>query len=158
MILQKDKRGQFEQKIMFYLYSFFIIAFLLLLFGFFVYQMGSVQVATPKEIETFLYTQRFINSPMCFSASEQGFTTFLNSIDRAKFNQQVLDQCYAAQKNTKGKAFQLALKDASGNEIILRTVNWKDSAIITKRTKSVTILDNGKTVQGTFIMEFQNVE
>ncbi len=156
----KNKGQLFSSKAPYYVAVLFILTMLLLLFGFLLLRIGSANISTPKNFETFIFLQRFINSPLCFSASQEGFNSFFNTIDIQRFEQETLDRCYSVEplkfKNKK-RAFRLTLRNIiDGSERSITTKNWGDSAIITKVPKKITIYDKGKFSEGLFIMEFQN--
>jgi len=160
-----NKKAQlFASKAPFYVAVLFIIALLLLLFTFLILRKGSANIATPKNLEAFIFTQRFINSPLCFSASQGEFSYLFNTIDIEKFNQATLDKCYSVEDKSKFKektvkAFSLTLKDIKNKrEIALSTKNWDDSALITKTTKEIGIYDKGKLSKGILVIETQNVK
>ncbi len=164
-ISKRWKKAQlFAHDVIFYVAVLFIIAILLLLFTFLIIRIGNVKIETPKNLDTFIFLQRFINSPLCFSASQREFNYFFNTIDIEKFNQETLDKCYAVEEKSKFKektvkAFSLTLKDIKNNqEIILTTKNFDDSALITKKTKEINIYDKGKISKGFLIVEIQNAK
>ena len=158
--MSSRKAELFSHKLWYYGFAIpFLIIFMLLILGFFTTALGNTAVAVPKELESFLFQQRFINSPQCFSASRPYANTFVNQVDVNKFTQKVLDSCYAASKDSKGKAFTLRLKDKGGKEMtVLTTKNWGYATRVTRRTAEVTLIDSGKTGKGSFVMEFYDVK
>lgn len=160
-----NKKSQlFASKAPFYVAVLFIIAILILFLTFLMLRIGNTRTLIPKDLDSYIFTQRFINSPLCFSASRTEFNYFFNTIDIQKFTQETFDKCYSVEKPSKFKgkevkAFSLTLKDIVNNrEITLPTRNFDDSALITKKTKEINIYDKGKVTKGILIIEIQNAK
>lgn len=72
---------------------------------------------TPPELAVELITLRFINIPECF-AFEEGEIVFPGMIDKQKFNEEQLHQCYKTDPEKGIKTFNFRLKlEGTGEEL-----------------------------------------
>ena len=152
-----SKKSQIAaRKIIFYMASAFAIT-ISFLFLAFIITINKAEIARiPVDMENYLLSQRFFNSPTCFALQDkETLRVSQGVIDITKFNQDNLDICYNI-SNTEVKAFRLTL-DHAGSKITLETKNWEgflDQAEITK----VSVYDSGTIGQAEFLIEVQNAK
>ena len=110
----------------------------------------------PTGLENYLFVQRFLNSPSCFTSADEGtnraYTWLINS---QKFNQENFNKCYNAE-DTKVKAYRLTLS-YENQKITISTKNW-DGFLKKAETKRVFVDDGTKIQTGELLVETQDAK
>ncbi len=91
----KDKKAQAPEKMMFYLGFgiIYTIAFFILIIM--INSFISTSLEVPEDLEITVYSQRFINSPDCFTYKDLDIRrSYPGVIDLDKFTNETLRQCY----------------------------------------------------------------
>ena len=118
--------------------------------------MGGESHLIPPDLENHLLTQRFLNSPLCFTYQDEDTNRFYPGvIDLTKFNQDNLNKCYNAE-DTKVKAYRLTL-DYNNEKITINTKNW-EGFLKKAQTEHVFVYDEGETQRAELLIEMQNVK
>lgn len=144
------------RKIIFYAIFGFAAAIVFLLILWLTSSKESELSAIPSGVETYLTSQRFLNSPLCFALQDSQTERTQNwVVDLEKFNQEVLDKCYKAE-NTKVNAYKLTL--AYGTEKkILTTKNW-EGFFKRAETKKIMVYDGKQMQNGELLIEVQDAK
>lgn len=152
-----NRKGDISgRKIIFYAVFGFAAAVIFLLILWLTSSKESELSTIPPGIETYLTSQRFLNSPLCFALQDSQTKRVQNwIIDLEKFNQGVLDKCYKAE-NTKVNAYRLTV--TYGNEKkTLATKNW-EGFFKRAETKKVMIYNGASIQNGELFIEIQDAK
>ena len=140
----------------FYVIFSFIIVIAFLFIVWFVPAYRSEISKIPVGLENYLLTQRFLNSPLCFTLQDKDTNrVYPLTIDLSKFNQENLDRCYNV-KDTNVKAYRLTLNYGTEKKTI-STKNW-GGFLKKAQTKDIFIYNNGETQRGELFVEMQDVK
>lgn len=155
MRLLKSKRGEEIEDIPSKFFYFIVVGiFLAAIFMFLVLVMGQYMGTVtyiPPQAEQNLLLLRFFYSPDCF-AYEENSRVYAGVVDLSKFNKGITEKCYSMPEE--GEAFKFTLLDKS-----VATKNWNDGRAFDKKfPKKVLFMEDGKIVQGSMMVELQNVE
>lgn len=144
------------RKIIFYAVFGFTAAIVFLLILWLTASKESELSKIPPGIETYLTSQRFLNSPLCFAYQEENTKRAYHwIIDLRKFNQEVLNKCYNAE-NTKANAYRLTLTHGSEKKT-LTTKNW-EGFFKKAETKHIKVYDGEKIQNAEIFLEIQDAK
>lgn len=143
------------RKVLFYAIFSVIAAISAMLILYFVSSNKSAIAEIPFGLEDYLITQRFLNSPLCFTFQDESGRTYPWIINLEKFNQANLDKCYQA-SDTKVKAYRLTLSYGNGKSTIA-TKNW-EGFLKRAETKQIFVYNKGNIQKAELFMEMQDAK
>ena len=152
-----NKKGQVEtgKKLPYLIIAYIVIGFTAVALVVLFYSYKSRPLQIDEQVYVTLYTQRFLNSPECFTYrdSETG-NTYPGVIEKSKFSETRLNSCYT-QNNDSNFEFILTLDDGSKKDQI-QTANY---AVFRKQaTYPVLIFDKGSIFPGKLLIGIQGLQ
>jgi len=152
-----NKKSQTDisaRKIIFYIIFGVLSSIVFLLIVFLVPASNSEISIIPDGLESYVLSQRFINSPECFAPiDEDSRRVRTSTIDVNKFTEQSINKCYDT-KDSNVKGYRLTLK-YDDKEKTITTKNW-ENFIFRAFTLNIRVLDNTILKEGSLFIEVQD--
>lgn len=154
---KKAQSGIAGRKVIFYILNSVLLAVIFLILTGMLLKMRAVRAEIPEGLENFVFTQRFISSPYCFTYQDHETSRYYRGIiDWSKFSQDNLNSCYSVVKS--GKAFNLKITNLFTEESKeINTKNWVGK-INEERDHNIKIYKNGKFYDGKLTVRIQNAK
>lgn len=118
------------------IFGFIFTGFCLLLL--FIMSMEIINISyIPEGLEEYIFTQRFMNNPECFTYQDKDtLRIYPGIIDLEKFKQENLDNCYKREVYMYAPEFRLIIND--------KTIRTSDFASNKKISKQILIFKDNK--------------
>lgn len=153
----KKAQGAFElgYKWPFYIIVGFFMAGLLFFLWWQISQYVSLAVVAPNELYTIAYTQRFMNSPHCFTYQDETGRAYPGVLDWDKFTDENLRQCFFTEEDDWKAGFQLTLQNLDTNDPpkIITTTNYYQFR--ERKSESILIQKDNKIFKGKLLIGLQ---
>lgn len=126
----------------------------IVIFTFSSYKNKLTYVPPPLPVE--FLALRFTNIPECFAYVDKNTgQIYANSIDITKFNQEVLNRCYATEPEKGIKTFNFRLKLASSDQELLTNNYFHDDSPDLSMEKTILMFKDGKFQRDTLTIYVQ---
>ena len=131
---------------------------LILLLIYIIYTTSSSFIAIPPNLENYIVTQRFLNSPLCFSYQDlETGRTYFRTLDWDRFSSNNLLRCYPASgSNLLAYRLTLEIPELSLVSSPIETKNWADNNKRRSYKENVQVMYNNKAYNGKLNIELQN--
>jgi hypothetical protein len=162
--MNTHKKAQSAEKVIYYGLFAIILTGIFFLFYHLVFSNANLKLAVPKRVESSIFTERFMNSPDCFTYQDSDSGIFYDSIiDWDRLTNDNLEKCYfiedSYQQNIVAyvSAFRLRFGIPSLNlEKSVKTTNYDDNKAYTHRiTRKARIYYNNQILIGEISVEVQ---
>src|SRR3989344_1588865 len=130
------------------IFGFIFVAFCLLLLYIITVEITNV-AEIPGGLESYIFIQRFLNSPDCFAYQEKDtLRIYPGIIDLERFAQENLDKCYKIESYMYAPGFKLTINDKT-----IQSSNFEFSK--QKTARNILIFKEGKFENAKLYIEYE---